>query len=288
MRSEYIHANGIKHHILRINETSEDVILILHGYLDNGSSFEKIGTYLAETGFQIIIPDFRGHGRSDKAPLGSYYHFADYVADIFFLLEELSINKINILAHSMGGSVASIFSGIFPDRVNALMLLEGIGPPKMPPEIAPDRTKQWLFDLKRQRKKEPRVYKTINDVASRLQFVHSNIAEDVLIEVAKKSVRQSDEGYCFLFDPLHQTTSPSRFDAEAFEEYVSLITCPVLVVDGGGMENFPEFESRVNKYKNLRRITIQNAGHMMHWTQPVSIAWLSSSFFSDPHNYSTI
>jgi pimeloyl-ACP methyl ester carboxylesterase len=156
--------------------------------------------------------------------------------------------------------------------VSALALLEGIGPPPMPPEIAPDRSRRWLEALARPNVRESRRLASVAEAVERLRATHGgSVPSAVLERVATESTmpHPSGEGRIWRFDPLHQTTSPGRFDADAFEQYAARIRAPVLIVDGGenGMR-LPGTDHRAGAYRNVARARIDGAGHMMHWTRP--------------------
>jgi pimeloyl-ACP methyl ester carboxylesterase len=167
----------------------------------------------------------------------------------------------------MGGSVAVMLAGAFPERVTALALLEGLGPPTMPAEVAPDRARAWIDGVAKVRARGERVHPTLDEVRRRLQASHPSVPEALLHGVAERSVRAVDGGFAFLFDPLHQTLSPNRFDAEAFEAYLSRVACPVLLVDGGEAERYPGYVHRAGMLRGARTVSLPGAGHMMHWTR---------------------
>ena len=51
-----------------IDEGSGETVLLIHGFLNSGKSWEntKLKKDLLEKGYRIIIPDLRGCGQSDK------------------------------------------------------------------------------------------------------------------------------------------------------------------------------------------------------------------------------
>ena len=104
------------------------MLLLLHGFLDHGRSFGRVARALAQR-YRVVAPDHRGHGLSGHVGAGGYYHFPDYVRDLHALYEPLEIERAAICGHSMGASIAVYFAGAFPERVAALALLDGVGPP---------------------------------------------------------------------------------------------------------------------------------------------------------------
>lgn len=71
--------------------------------------------------YQVIAPDLRGHGDSDK-PEGSY-PISYFVTDVIGLLDALHIDRAVLAGHSMGGRVALSAALQYPERVTALVLV---------------------------------------------------------------------------------------------------------------------------------------------------------------------
>src|SRR5690242_21631642 len=83
-------------------------VLLLHGYMDAGGTWDLVAPALAAAGHDVVAPDLRGFGRSDAVGPGGYYHFPDYVADVEALVRELAPERLAVVGHSMGGTVASL------------------------------------------------------------------------------------------------------------------------------------------------------------------------------------
>jgi esterase/lipase len=111
-------------------------VLCFHGWLDNSNSYNYLGPFLADKhNFDVVAVDHPGHGKSSHFhQLTSYSIFASYAYPI---QEALGWSKSNVIGHSMGANMSLVFSGAFPERVEKLVLIEGIGPPTGKPENAP-------------------------------------------------------------------------------------------------------------------------------------------------------
>ncbi|XP_073183376.1 serine hydrolase-like protein 2 isoform X6 [Lepidochelys kempii] len=71
--------------------------------------------------------DFGGHGLSSHRPAGFPYHFLDYVSEVRRVTAALKWSRFTLMGHSLGGSVAGMFSCIFPEMVDKLILVESYG-----------------------------------------------------------------------------------------------------------------------------------------------------------------
>ncbi|TDD86837.1 alpha/beta hydrolase [Actinomadura darangshiensis] len=96
-------------------------LLALHGHLYEGQTWEQLAQALAPR-WRVIAPDQRGHGDSDRA---ASYTRDDYVADAIALLDHLGIEQAVTLGHSGGGITAYQIAARHPERVTAIVNVEG-------------------------------------------------------------------------------------------------------------------------------------------------------------------
>ena len=286
-RSRRLQCNGID---LRLHEWTPAgapvaVAILLHGLQDDGRSFDLVAPALTAAGLSVIAPDLRGFGDSARVPAGAYYHFADYVFDLADLVDQVSPRApVFLVGHSMGGTVASLFAGAFPERVALLALLEGVGPPTMPDAISPDRFRMWITDVRDTRARQERTM-SLDEATRRLAKNHPRVDDHVVRERAERLTRPAPtdpDRRVWSFDPLHRTTSPFGFCAERWKAHAVRITAPTLIV-GGGTEGFhPEDEAaRVSAIPCAKIVDLPGAGHMMHWTKPRELAALLIEFLND-------
>lgn len=101
-------------------------IMLLHGKNFNGAYWEKTAKDLSDKGFRVIIPDQIGFGKSSK-PQSYQFSFAQLASNTKVILDDLKIDKIIVLGHSMGGMVATRFTLMYPETVEKLILENPIG-----------------------------------------------------------------------------------------------------------------------------------------------------------------
>jgi pimeloyl-ACP methyl ester carboxylesterase len=278
-RVERIRVNGLEHAVRHFEiegaspRTSARTILLLHGFLDAGSTWDLVAAPLAAAGHRVVAPDLRGFGLTDRVGSGGYYHFPDYVADVDDLVRALAPERLVVVGHSMGGGVATLFTGARPDRVERLVVLEGLGPMSDPPELGVDRFRRWLDDRERIGR-TPRPLADLDEATARLAATHPRIDRAILRSRAERLVRRDDEGrLVWAWDPLHRTTSPTPFRAEIYASFLQAIACPTLYVGGGPLGwHPPDLDERLRHIRSLERFDVPDAGHMMHWTAPLAVA----------------
>ena len=103
MQEQFLQINGLRICVASLG--SGPAIVISHGWLDHAGSWMQVAQQLASAGFRVIVPDQRGHGRSEHVPQSSHYHFPDYVADLALLLNVMQLKEYSLIGHSMGGTV---------------------------------------------------------------------------------------------------------------------------------------------------------------------------------------
>ena len=94
-------------------------LVLIHGLLVSGEMFQGILDQFA-TRHRVIIPDLRGHGRSED--LSGPYDVPQHARDLNGVLERLQIESAAVLGYSQGGAVAQQFVRDYPTRVSGLVL----------------------------------------------------------------------------------------------------------------------------------------------------------------------
>jgi pimeloyl-ACP methyl ester carboxylesterase len=117
-----------------------DPIICLHGITAQHRAFNAAARYL-EPSRGLVGVDLRGRGDSDKPESG--YSLQAHAADVVRVLDHLGLESAVLAGHSMGGFVALRTALMFPDRVRALVLLDG-GWPRVesPPEEMTEEGRQ--------------------------------------------------------------------------------------------------------------------------------------------------
>jgi len=103
-------------------------LIILHGVFGSLDNWQSIGKSLAEN-HTVYLVDQRNHGLSFHSDEFNYELMAE---DLGELMSSESLNRINILGHSMGGKTAMYFACSHPKEVKKLMVID-IAPKKYPP-----------------------------------------------------------------------------------------------------------------------------------------------------------
>jgi pimeloyl-ACP methyl ester carboxylesterase len=273
-----VRVNGLELNLLEWapSTSHEATAILLHGFLDVGASWDLVGPALAEAGLLVFAPDLRGFGDSAHVPEGGYYHFPDYVFDLADLVDALHASPLYLVGHSMGGTIATLYAGTFPEKVAKLALLEGTGPLDNAPDVAPVRMRRWIDDVRALRARGTRARSAgkHDEARRRLAGGHPRVDPRVLEDRLKHLVRRGEgDELVWRNDDMHKTTAPVPFFASVYRAFAAQTACPTLWVSGGdsGMHT-PDEEERLAAIRSLTRVEIAGAGHMMHWTKPREVA----------------
>jgi len=99
-----------------------DPVVCLHGITAHHRAFNAAARYLGPSRGLVGV-DLRGRGDSDKPESG--YGLETHAADVVRVLDHLGLENVVLVGHSMGAFVALATALAFPDRVRALVLLDG-------------------------------------------------------------------------------------------------------------------------------------------------------------------
>ncbi len=111
---------------LMSNHSSKKVVTLLHGKNFNGAYWEETAKTLHEKGYEVIIPDQIGFGKSSK-PTDYQYSFEALANNTKNLLVSLNIKSTYVVGHSMGGMLASRFGLLYPNLTEKVTLVNPIG-----------------------------------------------------------------------------------------------------------------------------------------------------------------
>jgi pimeloyl-ACP methyl ester carboxylesterase len=293
-KSSYLDIRGLRHHLMTWGDLAKatpeaPLIVMVHGWMDVGASFQfAVDALRAQPGFAerpIVAIDWRGFGLSDSSGADSYW-FADYLADLDFLLDEISPNQpIDLLGHSMGGNVVMLYAGLRPQRIRRLINVEGFGMPAMQPDEAIGRYENWLKEIK-----APAVlkdYPSLSAVADRLKKNNPRLRDDHAHWLAAHWAREIAGKWVLNADPAHKRSQPLLYRWPEVETFFKRISAPVLFVEGdqtmyfflfNGRYTHEEFMERSKVVPNLTLKTVKEAGHMLHHDQPEALATLIAEF----------
>ena len=95
-------------------------LLVIHGLFGSADNWRSMTKYFSKQN-QVISIDLRNHGRS---PHSDSQSLIDMAEDIYELCQDLSLNNVIILGHSLGGKVAMQFAELYQQYVEKLIVVD--------------------------------------------------------------------------------------------------------------------------------------------------------------------
>lgn len=248
-------------------------LLALHGWLDNAGSFDALAPLLAGR-WQIVALDLRGHGQSSHIAPGAWYHYVDYFDDIRAALDALGWPRASLLGHSLGAALASQFAAIYPERIDRLLLIEGLGPLTYTLEDALPRLRQALDQHAAFAMRRPlRVYATL-DEAIRARGLANDLSEPAARAIVRRGVREVDGGWVWSSDPRLTVVSPQRYtEAEVLATLAGIRATTRLVLADPPTSYLPTamMQARADAVGDIR-ITRLAGNHHLHLEAAPAVA----------------
>ena len=99
---------------------SGETLCLIHGFLENLDMWKPMLNALSQK-YRVILVDLPGHGNSPL--VGHSNSIKDMALGLNRIFEELQIETVKFVGHSMGGYVALAFAEIFPNRTKGVLLL---------------------------------------------------------------------------------------------------------------------------------------------------------------------
>ncbi len=247
-------------------------LLLVHGGRDHCRNWDWIARELRKD-YHVIAPDLRGHGDSEWIR-GGTYNTMDYVYDIAQLIHQQKLAPLKIISHSMGGGVSLRYSGIFPENVEKLVAIEGVGPsPKMIAERKPyevDRAMRgWVKQLRKFSGHQMRRYPSVEEAAARMKEANPHLSLEQAHHLTVHGVNQNEDGtFCWKFDNYVRAYPSTGMNMEDSVALLSRIECPTLLVRGAESNApDPKEDGRAEVFQNVRIETVEEAGHWVHHDQ---------------------
>lgn len=265
------------------NEDAPSVLLI-HGIHDHCHSWDWVARLICNE-YHVMALDLRGHGDSEWAKGGTYKH-TEYVYDIAQLIHQTKSAPLSIVAHSMGGTLACMYAGIYPENVEKLVILEGVGPYPFWSQMGSDpqeRMRNWVESMGKLSGRIAKRYPSQEEAYRRMQQANPHLSPEQARHLSIHGSDQNEDGtYTWKFDSYTYARTLYDMSTEETMELWARITCPVLLVTA--TEGYP---GRIGQDETLARFPsaqleiIDDAGHWAHHDQLDRFVQLTREFLRE-------
>ncbi|MBI3142987.1 MAG: alpha/beta fold hydrolase [Bacteroidetes bacterium] len=239
-----------------------DNLLIMHGLfgmLDNWAGLSRrFGAH-----FRVVAVDLRNHGKSGHAPGMGY---ADMAGDVVELLDDLGLERVHLMGHSMGGKVAMQLADIQGDRLLSMVVAD------IAPRTYGARHEAVLAALRAM---------PVHEITGRAQaqeWLAGWLQDEGERLFLLKNLQRGPQGYEW------KMNLPVLLDAyDGLSAGLDLspgFDRPVLVIRGekSGYVNDDDVDRFNSLYPHVVYATIPGAGHWLHADAPDTFFTLVSQF----------
>lgn len=220
---------------------SGPAVLCVHGATGTGPyEWSSLVSALADR-YQVIVPDLRGHGRSDHRAGRIGIEFV--VDDLLALLRERQLERPHVVAFSFGSEVALELELIHPGTSGSLVLLSpGLGDPKSSVPSRAQLEGGW-----------PRTLRELHTGRH-----GENHWLEVMLELCERASRRP------------------KADLGA----IAAIACPILLIAGGSDDPRRIRQARIMEetHDRCRLVVVEGGRHAVHKDRPSEVASVVREF----------
>ncbi len=255
------------HRIAYLDEGHGPPLILIHGYGGSMWQWEYQQLPLAAR-FRVITPDLIGSGLSDKPDLD--YRPEDLIESMRGLMDALGLSTATLVGNSMGGGVAIGMALTHPERVDRLVLIDGL----------PDHVRERLASPLMQRAVNTRVPVWLarlgnwlfpgtgtEAVLKEIVFDHALLTPAVLDRSTRNRQRAN------MIAPLLSIRDSLPLWEQHFATRLNEIRHPTLILWGEQDRLFPPQVGRDLQatIPQARLIVIPDSGHIPQWEQPQAV-----------------
>ncbi|MEV6032047.1 alpha/beta fold hydrolase [Nonomuraea sp. NPDC052116] len=122
-------------------------VILLHGFPDSAALWRHQIPALVAAGYQVIAPDLRGFGASDRPAGVPAYRLALAMSDVAGVADAFGVDRAHVVGHDWGAAVAWMYAALRPRRVDHLVAMS-VGHPAARAFPSPEqRARSWYVLL---------------------------------------------------------------------------------------------------------------------------------------------
>ena len=227
-------------------------LLLLSGMASDSASWLPIIPGLVNN-FELLIPDNRCTGRTLPMPVQTSRD--DMLNDLVVFLDALSIERVNVLGHSMGGMLGWALAERIPHRINHLICASA-HPVAIPARIALFKT---LSALRTDDNEEDWFELLFQFLFSPSFFQQSAAVKQAVQSSMNYPYKQSRTSFDTQVSALATFMSPINLDA---------VQCPVSLITGANdLLMTPALLQSFCAEHDHPFAVLPDAAHALHWEQ---------------------
>jgi len=262
-------------------------VLLIHGGWDHGRMWDGLAPRIAtQLQRHVVAVDVRGHGDSGRLPEAGP-SWPMFILDMAQICQRLG-PPVTLVGHSFGGGLVLSIAAAFPELVDRVVNLDGLGPPPEMMEVQNHAgvAAQWLADADRIHREGPREYQSIEEMAQKRKDINTRLPYEWCLHMATHGTKRGARGgFTWKADPLFRLGSPEPFNDEMLVAQYRTIGQPVMALSGTEPDQWsflqPEDRNRrLDAFADAEHHPVAGAGHYIHVEQPDTTIALMDAFFN--------
>jgi len=258
-KSDFADIAGAKIHFMEWGDPNNPSVIMLHGNHAHAYWFQFIGGLLAEK-YHFVVMSFSGMGDSEWR---SRYDKDTFVEDVWGVVKETNLIKPVVVGHSFGGMVSLATADKYSEQMSGLILVDFV-------VRRPENHIEWYKNMPPS--KPPKIRPSKEELVQRFRLMPPQDCQNqyLLDFIAEKSVRETDGGWSWTFDP---STYDHLEVGNDQHEILNQLNCPVSFIYG---ENTMEFDTG-NSIKEMKEllpegssvVALEDAQHHLMLDKPL-------------------
>ncbi len=281
-----VDSDGLSIAAYQWGEDDAPVLFAAHGGFDFAGTLDGLAARLADGGWRVISWDQRGHGDSEHAAL---YSWDADLRDAVRVLESVTSAPAPVVGHSKGGGLMMALGDVRPDRVSALINLDGLPSKRTVPDM-PDRQRRRMMademsarlDYRRKSHDNVRRPGTIEELAQRRAKMNPRLDMDWLRYLVTVGAAESEDGWRWKLDPSMRFGGFGPYRPEWSLARLPGLRVPFMAVLGLEVEEmgWGTEPGDVEDWfpPNAEFHALSDVGHFVHIEKPDHIAGLILEF----------
>ena len=249
-------------------EGEEKAILCIHGITANCRCWDVIADALRPS-HKVLAMDLRGRGLSGAPSTG--YSMEHHCRDILAVLNDLGLEQVVLMGHSLGAFISLVFGAKYPERVDRIILVDGGG------KLSEDQLVKVFAGIKPSLDRLGKVlpsFEAYLDLMKEAPFLKN--WSQALETYYQYEVEEVAGGVRTRINPVHIEEERINLGKVDISQFYGEISCPVLILRATeGMLAWDDLllpedvtERMVREIANATRVDVDGTNHYTIVFQP--------------------
>lgn len=263
-------SDGVRYYVESCGEGFP--LLLLHGFTGDSSTWMPFCKRWGHHS-RLVMPDIIGHGKTESPQDPERFAIEAAAKDLRNLLDEMKIEKTDLLGYSMGGRLGLTFALLYPERVRNL-ILESSSPGLLTED---EQIKRRINDRELAEMIMEKGIVNFVDFWEEIPLFSSLIDTSVQSKnlLREQRLAQSPTGLANSLLGMGTGSQPSWWGK------LKDLKCRVLLVTGEKDKKFCRIADQMaESLQNSSKVTVKNSGHTIHVEEPEKFGTIVSGFLT--------